>query len=425
MCASVTLKCKFHSSSDSRVESTAWQVVEGVDNKIDGGDKLKKFHAVARREGWGTGASVHMRLLEGSGALEKNPTGGFLQRGKITVVDALFGSVLDSVMAKNMYGQDTLSIIKGNSAGFPNLEILDRLANQNRGTTVVATAEVDGVKLMAIGFNFNHKTKANLFLATCGNSADGSEYFAKFQNTEECINQARLERPEVFGEFFDVSMACDNFNHFRQNILGIQGSFGFKSAWVKMTMELVGTFWTDLYFFDRAMKLGICDMTEWKCVHTYKRWTMRAVSICLSPVEPLDRSVPALHMYEKRSSPGNFASPDGNHADRRRVSCQSCAEKRKVDWNAAGRIKDGVEVQLCYFRPVSDTTWYCTLCEPKAASKAASSSGKQSVHAGVHHPTSSRKYKECWNKHMRAHHPEHTTASAASMERSAQRPRFD
>ena len=186
-----TLRCAFTSLT------LVMEVCEGINNKIDAGESLKKWHKQAKLGGWGAGAAVDIRTVETGGGLDKGADGKHLQQGSVTCKDAHFGSILDAVMIKQLFNQESHSIIKNNSSGCPTEEMYSRLSGKNRGACIVMTATVDGVYLMCIGFRFNHATKPNIFLTTTGDSANGVPYLAKFQDDDGQVAETRLERPLV------------------------------------------------------------------------------------------------------------------------------------------------------------------------------------------------------------------------------------
>ena len=127
-------------------------------------------------------------------------------------------------------------------------------------------------------------------------------------------------------EFFSVSMACDNFNHFRQNIIDLQGGWGYQDAWRKMTLEFLGTFWTDFYFVARATGLlgQICQHGE-KQPETCDNFSLKCLAMMLDPkaqaadVQVGGGEVPVLLKYgAKRCSPRKAsASSYGSPSARR------------------------------------------------------------------------------------------------------------
>ena len=129
------------------------------------------------------------------------------------------------------------------------------------------------------------------------------------------IDNVRLVLTQVMNEFFSVSMACDNFNHFRQNIIDVQGGWGYQDAWRKMTLEFLGTFWTDFYFVARATGLlgQICQQGE------------KQPETCENFSEVGGGEVPVLLKYgAKRCSPRKASASSYGSPSERRPATRAC-----------------------------------------------------------------------------------------------------
>ena len=240
------------------------------------------------------------------------------------------------------------------------------------------------------------------------------------------IDNVRLVRTQVMNEFFSVSMACDNFNHFRQNIIDVQGGWGYQDAWRKMTLEFLGTFWTDFYFVARATGLlgQICQQGE-KQPETCENFSLKCLAMMLDPkaqaahVQVGGGEVPVLLKYDAKRCEAS-ASSYGSPSERRpRYSCVSCIESRNEQWLAYGKRKPGA-VQDCVvsqFSKVQDCSHHCSLCERDSRMKRTiDGAGAILTPRWAIHPPTSKDYSKCWNDHLLHYHPAHLTAGEATLQ---------
>ena len=71
-------------------------------------------------------------------------------------VDAAFGSVVTATKVKKELGCDFIGLVKCAHRMYPKKEMNFHLSNLPAGSKLVMQAEVDGVSLIAVGYNYKH-----------------------------------------------------------------------------------------------------------------------------------------------------------------------------------------------------------------------------------------------------------------------------
>eukprot|EP01051_Picozoa_sp_SAG22_P014076 SAG22_NODE_1660_length_3870_cov_3.165208_1_plen_442_part_00 len=173
--------------------------------------------------------------------------------GSHTCGDSWFGSVTTAVMARKN-GRDFSGIIKGKTAMLPMAQMKEIAKVLRRGEWRTATATVDGVKLLFVVYRFSYagldKNKdkgVNYFLTTCGSSAPGSMYQAKYSDENGVVYWTELERPACVSFYFSAATWVDDHDNARQSKLAIEHSWDTACPWFRLHTTVAGIVMVDLW----------------------------------------------------------------------------------------------------------------------------------------------------------------------------------
>lgn len=169
----------------------------------------------------------------------------------IHIADSWFGSVRTLKGFRKFISHKTKGImnIKQCSSCYPKKFIEATMQSWPAGSHIVLSAEVDDVKMFAIGYKYCSK-KTMCFLMNDGSaSTEGGEPYRAKWNDENGNNMVKLvPRPEACSTYFHFSNVIDVLNSLRQKELRLE------KHWVTQ----------DGYFRIITTIFGICVVDAWK-----------------------------------------------------------------------------------------------------------------------------------------------------------------
>ena len=198
---------------------------------------------------------VHMELYEGKGPMaskEYVPEFGatcattlrlvrsIAASGRIVIGDSWFGSVKTAVQLRKQ-GLFAIMLVKTNHALYPK-ELLDS-HQLSRGKWVGYTKEVDGVKVMAVGFQ---DLKKKHFIATCESVVAGNPCVTK--------HHGDVPRPKVAETYLRHADSIDKHNSFRTGSLGLEDVLHTHSPHLRQAFGIFGFLFTNAYLAYRFFK---------------------------------------------------------------------------------------------------------------------------------------------------------------------------
>jgi len=171
--------------------------------------------------------------LEGKSA-EKRWLGG----------DAWFGGVESCCMLQKKLGVESTFIVKNNSYLYPKHwlgKILrSRHGDRPAGNWVSMTAEIAGVKLLAICYAWSKKG-FSYFITTVGTAAAGEEsYTTYFEDDNGVVASRDIPRPSICSYLYQKLPCIDEHNRQRQNLLGLERCWPTDSCWFRLLTTLLG-----------------------------------------------------------------------------------------------------------------------------------------------------------------------------------------
>ena len=117
------------------------------------------------------------------------------------------------------------------------------MKGMSAGETLILTATVDGVDLVAVGWKFKKKSN-QLFVCTRG--AGSTEptnvpYFQRFDGDDyHNVHERPVGRPYVLSKYYTVSNVIDTHNQVRQSEIKLEKKWVTKSGWFRVFTTLVG-----------------------------------------------------------------------------------------------------------------------------------------------------------------------------------------
>ena len=150
--------------------------------------------------------------------------------GRIVVGDSWFGSIRTCVELWNINGLYSNLLVKTAHMKYPRKLLQE--SDIERGQWICATAEIDGVKLMATHFL---ELQEKLFISSCSTSLDGPPQATKYHGD--------VLRPMVAYEY--LSSSIDIHNHFCTGSTGLEDAWQTKNANMRQVAGVVGFLFTN------------------------------------------------------------------------------------------------------------------------------------------------------------------------------------
>jgi len=156
-----------------------------------------------------------------------------------------------------------------------------RLADSPAGSHAVATATVDGVRLIATSYKYNRKkassthathmqhtcnthathmqhtpqcdthththTQVLHFISTCGKTTPGDPYVAKWSDEWGNLSSKDIPRPKLISTYFAHSNVIDVHNQQRQGELELESKWETKDCWFRLVTTMFGIVATDTW----------------------------------------------------------------------------------------------------------------------------------------------------------------------------------
>ena len=189
---------------------------------------------------------------------------------RIVCGDSAFASVTAAVELKKR-GLFFQGLVKTASKEFPKKYLTD-FDYDGRGGHTAATSEVDGVPLIAIGWQ--DKTLKQ-FVATCGTTEPGPPHRKRrYRNVDGVTSEAiwkLVKRPKIVADYFDAASKIDVHNHLRQGGLALESSWGTRKWHHRVLATLFGMIEVDSYlayreFHSSGRSISHDEFTEKLCL---------------------------------------------------------------------------------------------------------------------------------------------------------------
>lgn len=171
--------------------------------------------------------------------------------GRIVVGDSWFGSVKTAVELMNR-GLFFMGMVKTAHRNYP-LQESRQECPPNKGSFVSATAEINGVDLLALSWR---DRKVHSFISTCSTTNPGNPCYKKRYDEYGQQFKKSVERPKLVEEYFDGSPAIDIHNHIRQSGLALEEVWRTQNWEHRMFASIFGIIETNAFlafnFFKRS-----------------------------------------------------------------------------------------------------------------------------------------------------------------------------
>jgi hypothetical protein len=177
--------------------------------------------------------------------------------------DAWFGSVASCVAVSKELSVESTFVVKQHVSLFPKAPLMAVLRARHgarpAGHWVVMTAEISGVKLLAIAFAWS-QSSISFFISTVGTTAPASEsYQSSFEDEYGNKCTKLINRPEIVDFIYRFLPLIDNHNKSRQHLLRLERKWPTRSCWFRLYTTLIGFSVVDLYRLYRYH-----DETKWQ-----------------------------------------------------------------------------------------------------------------------------------------------------------------
>jgi len=207
---------------------------------------------VQKKKKWATSESClpgRRKINVSTAEVLRQAEGGFGLEGPSTENrwvggDAWFGGVESCCMLKGKLGIDSTFIVKNNSYLYPKATLgkilRARHGDRPAGNWVSMTAEIAGVKLLAICYAWSKKG-FSYFITTVGTAAAGEEsYTTYFEDDNGVVASRDIPRPSICSYLYQKLPCIDEHNRQRQNLLGLERCWPTDSCWFRLLTTLVG-----------------------------------------------------------------------------------------------------------------------------------------------------------------------------------------
>ena len=193
----------------------------------------------------------------------------YVKWSALVLYDAWFGSVKAAV-AHGKRGVHFIAGVKTGHKLFPKLYLEAMLDPLPGGSKLAMSMTLDGVDLVAVGYKYNSK-KVLFFIMTrgAGSTANGSSYFARFQDQHGNVTGRDVDRPAAISRYFEYSPVVDNHNQIRQHEIGVEQTWVTHNCWFRLFCTMVGIVATDVVYGSRmSVHPGhaLASMPSWKVV---------------------------------------------------------------------------------------------------------------------------------------------------------------
>ena len=171
------------------------------------------------RDGILSGAGYCLRLSE-----------GLQGSGRIILGDSAFASVVAATELYRRRGCYFIGHVKTATRKFPKKYLQREVEYDNRGDSRVATTTVDGLQLLAVGWNegkrdLHGNIKPKTYISSCGTTLPGPPHQKKrYANSDNGSREyyVSVPRPAVIGEYHAGCQKIDVHNHLGQGSLGLE-----------------------------------------------------------------------------------------------------------------------------------------------------------------------------------------------------------
>lgn len=199
------------------------------------------------QEGKHAGAKKYKQHLGATAARTARAADGVgLKKGDIVYGDSWFGSVKTAWYLKSEFEVDSTFVVKTAHKVFPKRRLTSLLAGKPRGSHRVLTAEIKGVKMLAVGYKYN-TTSTIYFISTCGVTTAGEPHIAKWATEGGVVRQASVFRPGLCAEYYKYCTKIDDHNHLRQSSLALERHWKTQGCWFRLLCTICGMCATDLF----------------------------------------------------------------------------------------------------------------------------------------------------------------------------------
>ena len=179
---------------------------------------------------------------------------GFILSGSRRIVegDSWFGPIKTCVELWDINGLYSNLLVKTAHKKYPRK--LLRESDIERGQWVCATAEIDGVKLMATRFL---DLQEKLFISSCSASLDGPPRATKYHED--------VPRPMLAAyEYLSSSASTDIQHHFRTGSTGLEDARQTKNANMRQVAGVIGFLFTNAYLAHRHFQKSQIKLSDFK-----------------------------------------------------------------------------------------------------------------------------------------------------------------
>jgi hypothetical protein len=206
---------------------TYMEVCEGKE-----GMKTKPFHRTL-----GATTACAVRMAQGT------CQSAYDNRTEIVKADSWFGSVKSVVKIKNICPQEKECIfsVKTSHKLFPKQFIEETLKEEPGGSSIKLKAEVEGVKLIAIGYKYNKRRTLHFIMSeNAGSTASGEPYQMKFSDNNGNMHVRNVPRPQVISDYFKDSNCVDIHNQLRQYAVKLEKKWVTCDPYFRLFTTVVG-----------------------------------------------------------------------------------------------------------------------------------------------------------------------------------------
>ena len=264
--------------------------------------------------------------------------------GRIVVGDSWFGSVKTCVELWNINGLYSNLLVKAARKKYPRKLLQE--SDIERGQWVCATAEIDGVKLMATCFL---DLQEKLFISSCSTSLDGPPRATKYGD---------VPWPMVAYEYLSSSASIDIHNHFHTGSTGLEDAWQTKNSNMRQLAGVIGFLFTNAYLAYRHFWKSQIKHTDFKvklanALSKFKETAPHAKRFSLEVPIPDIAKVHVLKLLQKPTKDGVEQERKNNWYQRYCFYCQhnpnKAPEEQKTSWHCEACVgPNGQVYRLCH-----------------------------------------------------------------------------
>ena len=272
--------------------------------------------------------------------------------------DAWFGSTKTAYFAKKKFGVDSTCVVKTAHSCPPKKQLEPLPRAGPRGPHRTYEAEIDGVKLIAVGYKYNTSSVCS-FISTCGVATAGQPHTASYAAGGGKVQKAPVYRPKVIEQYYEHCTMIDDHNKYRQSHLAVELSWPTSDCWFRLLCTTAGVCVTDMYLVVRQQQRlpGVCSTEAHTVADTIRRFVQVLTARTLGVKRP-PQSNPRGDVVGAGGGL-HYSVPATRRAPPRKPASKLCAVNKKPPGKGARVKTEQPRCKVCH----KATSRLCGLCE--------------------------------------------------------------